>query len=154
MSYSSNKWKKLQKILRRLILSVSIISIMYLQNRFSVLPIDTTINFQDKILPASYTLVDWHYNSGRELDSQDIVVTTKNICYIIATKNNILNQENGMLSVDNMSTNFSVPTDFVIPKLTNSEYLVYTWDTKNTKKICIIRSQDINARILMTLFQR
>ncbi|BBM81842.1 hypothetical protein [Candidatus Uabimicrobium amorphum] len=154
MSHSSNKWKKLQKILRRFIVYTSIVAVIYLTTRFSVLSIRSSINFQDKILPAGYVLIDWYFSYGRKLDASDIVITQTDVCYIIATKNNTLYKEDGILYVDNIPTNFSVASNFILPKLTTGKYLVYTSSSKHSKKIDIIDSQHIRARILMTLLQK
>ena len=154
MSHSSNKWKKLQKILRRLIIYTSIVAVIYLTTRFSVLSIRNSINFQDKTLPAGYVLIDWYFSFGRKLEVSDIVITQRDACYIIATENNTLHKEDGILYVDNIPTNFFVASNFILPKLTTNQYLVYTSSSNPQKKICIIDSERIRARILMTLLQR
>lgn len=154
MSHSSNKWKKLQKILRRIIVCTSVIAVIYLTTRFSILSIRSSINFQDKILPAGYVLIDWYFSYGRKLDVSDIVITQTDVCYIIATKNNTLHKEDGILYVDNIPTNFFVASNFILPKLSTSKYLVYTSSSNPQKKFYIIDSKHIRARILMTLLQK
>lgn len=147
MSYSSNKWKKLQKILRRLLLGVSILTIIYLSNRFSIVIVSSHIDFQDKILHSGYVLIDWKYKQGRDLDAADIVVAKPHLCYIIATAKNSIEQQGYMLFIDNIPTTFVVKSR--LPKLKSTEYLVYT-PTKKVK-IEVVDAKDIDARILMTL---
>ena len=152
MPYSSTKWKKLQKILRRLILCVSFVAIIYLTNRFSVLSMKHSIDFKDRVVAGGYILVDWHFSYGRRLQAQDIVLTKTNFSYIVATNKNILHKDNDVLCVDGIPTNFSVSNQFSIPQLAKSEYLIYIYEY-GIGKMRVLDAKHIKARVLMTLFQ-
>lgn len=154
MFYSSNKWKKIQKISQRCLLAVCIFFTISLCSRFSILSLNKTLNFQEKLLLPSYLLVDTKPHKGRNFSAGDIVICNNTLGYIIATSNNIVTNEENSLVVDDVYTLFETHEHFV--KLQQHEYLVYHLVARkyNNQKISIVQKKEITSRILMTLLQK